>query len=110
VHIDPRYGPAHQLLGDLYVRLAGAESDEHATATELRRAVVHYEKALALVPSQVVNPFEVHLNASKLHYRLGDTRRALEHAEAALRLAPETEREAVHALISMLTARPVGAP
>jgi tetratricopeptide (TPR) repeat protein len=107
--IDPLFAPAHQLLGDLYGRRVGREANEDARAQYVRAAVDHYEEALRLAPAQVVNPYEVHLNASKLHARLGQKGRALEHAAAALRLAPDAERENVGALVRAIEDRPDGA-
>jgi hypothetical protein len=110
VELDPRYGPPHQLLGDLFTRLAAEQTSEEARAAVARQAAVEYEEALRLSStSEMANPFAVRLTAGRLRARLGDTARAREHAGAALGLAAsDDERASARALLHELAARPGG--
>jgi tetratricopeptide (TPR) repeat protein len=82
LELDSELGDAHRLLGNLYIQLARAQSDEGL----IGKALDEFQQTIQLEPSDV----ESRQRLAELHFMLGENEKATAQLETLLEYAPDS--------------------
>lgn len=82
LELDSELGDAHRLLGNLYIQLARAQSDEGL----IGKALDEFQQTIRLEPSDV----ESRQRLAELHFMLGENEEATAQLETLLEYAPDS--------------------